>query len=117
MGRKLTAWRRFGAVFAALVLAVLALGPSLESALCADEAPAAAEAAAFLLVSETDHADDHGRADGCVHGHCHHGAPYAPEPATSTAPSLVYAAARLTPGEDAAPPAGRQFDLMRPPRA
>jgi hypothetical protein len=115
MGGKLTAWRRFGAAFAALVLAVLALGPSLESALCADEAPA--EATAFLLASDAGHADDHGRADGCVHGHCHHGAPYAPEPATSAAPTLAYAAARLTPGGDAAPPAGRQFDLIRPPRA
>lgn len=117
MGRNLTAWRRFGAAFAALVLAVLALGPSLESAMCADEAPATAEAAAYLLTSDAGHADDHGRADGCVHGHCHHGAPYTPEPATSAAPSLAHAAARLTPDGDAVPPAGRQFDLMRPPRA
>lgn len=116
MGAGLTAWRRFGAAFAALVLAVLALGPSLDGVLCAGDAPSAVQVAVSLGSPGAD-AHDHERTDGCAHGHCHHGAPQAPEPAVAPAAPLAYAAARLTPAKDAASPAGRQFDLMRPPRA
>ncbi len=116
-------WRGFGVVFAALLIAVLALAPSLDNLICPDDAPPLAAATALLdgevhaAAISADHApDDQGAADVCIHGHCHHGASLlsAPIGALATLGSAAdrheLVLNRITVGD-------RKFDLDRPPRA
>ncbi len=114
-------WRGFGAVFAALLIAVLALAPSLDKLICRDEAPVAvAEVSLDGKASHLDAAgqdqDGHADPDICIHGHCHHGAPYLSAPIGELAMlDALPDHHELTLGRVSA--SDRQFGLDRPPRA
>ena len=114
-----TGWRLLGRLLAALVLTVLTLGPSLDRIICRDDARLSAAAAAAEPVAvenarevQDSHDDDLGT---CIHGHCHHAAPYVP--ADNIAPVGPVAA---TERHEYAPESIRtsdlQFGLKRPPR-
>lgn len=75
--------RSLRGMIAALLLAVLTLGPSVDALICGDEAGAAAAAAevqTVIVQATPDTPDDHGSgmSDVCIHGHCHHYAPFVP---------------------------------------
>ncbi|HKR88789.1 MAG TPA: hypothetical protein VJS38_11505 [Phenylobacterium sp.] len=122
MLRLATLVRRLGGLVAAVVLAVLALGPAVDAALCGGEDIASAggrptvESAAVSAVSHLDPARHAERADACSHGHCHHAAP-------STLEDGVEALTTLTRRDRIAvlqvdlPRPRLSFDLDRPPRA
>ena len=67
---------------AALFVAVLSLSPTIDALICGDDlsvgSAAAAESIALGDQAITFPQDDHGTAatDVCVHGHCHHFAPF-----------------------------------------
>lgn len=114
-----TWWRKFGTALAALVLTVLAFGPSLDAIVCHDEGGGLAAAAAEMpgvLVSDPapigDHPDDGGV---CIHGHCHHPSPYVPTTLIASAEpkesSARHALARVS-----VPTSDLKFGLKRPPR-
>ena len=111
-------WRKIGMALAALVLAVLTLGPGLDGLVCRDEGGAVAAAPIAAEAASDGHSGsaDQG-ADICVHGHCHHSAPYVPSALASvetrdhlTGDAHLLARARI-------PTSDPKFGLMRPPRA
>jgi hypothetical protein len=116
----ISSWRWAGAIFAALLIAVVALGPSSIAMACEAESAAAAsvEGPAAVLAS-ADQADEGQCDDGCgscSQCSCHHAgaSPLAtvsvlPRPAACPAPH------RLT--ETPAPTSDLTFGLQRPPRA
>ena len=111
--------KRLGAMFAAVLVAVLALGPSLDSLICkdGDGFSAAAESGIGHAVSDDADLGDHGldMAGACVHGHCHHGAPYAP-PIQNADAVVVVSQADLAVAPDDNPPSNQPNLLIRPPR-
>lgn len=124
MAGRSTWWRRLGGLLAALVLAVLTMGPSLDALICGGED--GMSAAAAVQTVDSDHAvaveDGHGQSphDGdltpCMHGHCHHGAPYVPAALSDAEEPSV-----LTDGHDldrvTVVTSDRHFQLKRPPRS
>lgn len=109
---------------AALVLTVLAFGPSIDAYVCRDEGIASVTAGSAADVAQA-HADgvhtdgahtEHGDGQGpCAHGHCH------PVFFTSPLPAQIREA-RAVAQRPALPQASivlsdLQFGLMRPPRA
>lgn len=113
--------RRLGAVLAALVLAVLAFGPSLDALLCHDDADlgaVAAEMPAFGAEPGDQGPGEHagGRA-ACVHGHCHHGAAHTPALSAPDASRADAGAAGLGTPRTRIPTSDLKFRLIRPPRA
>ncbi|MGA0605274.1 hypothetical protein ACO2Q0_04665 [Phenylobacterium sp. VNQ135] len=121
MARTSSWWRKVGMALAALVLAVLTLGPGLDGLLCQDEGGLSA-VAAEMPAAEASAADDHSgpRDEGsgvCVHGHCHHAAPcVSASPAATEQPCNPIGVAHPLP-RDRAPTSDPKFGLMRPPRA
>jgi hypothetical protein len=109
---------------AALVLAVLTLGPGLDGLLCRDEGGLSAAAATLAVAAEAgpdgqdeDHTPGPPHQDACLHGHCHHASPYvdAARVATDRPPRLAAVDHALQP---ASPPASQPTSgLKRPPRA
>lgn len=111
--------RGFGLVFAALLIVVLALAPSLDKLVCREDAQAPLAAASSVVANAGgDLLDDHSQpgADICIHGHCHHGAPFMPAPVGELAVlrakpdrhELILSRIAVS---------DRKFDLDRPPRA
>jgi hypothetical protein len=106
---------------AALVLTVLTLGPGLDGLLCKDEGSLSA-AAADMPAAQVSSADGHSEpadegAGVCVHGHCHHAAPYVPtSPEAAETPQDLLGVAHPPP-RDRVPTSDPKFGLMRPPRA
>ena len=95
MARTSPWWRKVGMALAALVLTVLTLGPGLDGLLCRDDGSFSAVAAELPVAAAADKIDPGPLDEGpgvCVHGHCHHSAPFVP--ATPAASEL------------SAPPAG-----------
>ena len=121
MSGLITPWRSFGAVLAALLIAVLALAPSLDKLVCRDEAPLAVAEASLdgnaILEKAGQTQDDHGGSDAdiCIHGHCHHGAPYLSAPIGSLA-VLDALPDHHELSRDRVSASDRQFGLDRPPR-
>lgn len=121
MARSSPWWRKVGMALAALVLTVLTLGPSLDGLLCKDEGSLSA-AAAEMPTTQISSADGHSQpadegAGVCVHGHCHHAAPYvSAAPAAAERPRDLTGVAHPLP-RDRAPTSDPKFGLMRPPRA
>lgn len=112
--------KQLGAIFAAMLVAILALGPSIDSLICKDgdgfSASAAESAAGHVLADEIDTSDHGADAAGvCVHGHCHHAAPYTP-PIQSTAATFAVSRADLAVAPDDETPINRPNLLIRPPR-
>jgi hypothetical protein len=106
---------------AALVLTVLTLGPGLDNLLCRDEgglSAMAAEAPAPAVSPDDGHSELTDEGVGvCVHGHCHHAAPYVPaSPAAAENPQDLLSIAHPPP-RDRVPTSDPKFGLMRPPRA
>lgn len=106
---------------AALVLAVLTLGPGLDGLLCKDEGrigAASAELPATQVSSVDGHSDPPDGGPGvCAHGHCHHAAPYVPaSPAAAEDPLDLLGPAHALP-RYRAPRPDPTFGLRRPPRA
>jgi len=121
MARTSPWWRKVGMALAALVLTVLTLGPGLDGLICRDEGSLSAVAAELPLAAAP--ADDAGpapldeRPGICVHGHCHHSAPYVPAtPAASELSAPLQAVAHPF-VRDRVPTSDPKFGLIRPPRA
>lgn len=115
-------WRSFGAVLAVLLIAVLALAPSLDKLICRDEVPLVVAEASLSDKANLETAgqtqDDQGGSDPdiCIHGHCHHGAPYLSAQIGALAmPDALPNHHELLRGRASA--SDRQFGLDRPPRA
>ncbi|MCR5880080.1 hypothetical protein [Phenylobacterium sp. J367] len=106
---------------AALVLTVLTLGPGLDGLLCRDEGSLSAVAAEMPIAdAAADHLDPRPldeRPGICVHGHCHHSAPYVPAtpPASELSAPLLAVAHPFV--RDRVPTSDPKFGLIRPPRA
>lgn len=121
MARTSPGWRKIRTALAALVLTLLTLGPSLDGVICRDEGGLSAAAGMTTVVhampvqGAAPHSDD---GPGlCVHGHCHHGAAYAPMAAPAAdAPGGPIGVAG-SPRRERVRTANPQFGLMRPPRA
>lgn len=119
----LSTWRSWaGRLLAALVLTVLTLGPSLDALICKDEGglSAAAAESTVIALQDADHSNASHQLDGlgtCVHGHCHHPAPYVPADVavSDIAPTGTLGRYRMV--TDAVPTSDAQFGLIRPPRA
>jgi hypothetical protein len=116
-------WRGLGGLLAAAVVALLVVGPGIDTIICAGEDA--------IAVGAPDHgpvlsaADDHHPADApgtvdhngaCPHGHCHHVAAdrAAYVVAAVDAPA---ATARLPIPQARAPTSDLRYGLERPPRA
>ena len=114
------AWlRRMGAVLSVLVLAAVALGPSLDGLVCRDETGLSAAAAERVVADiAADHdLPGHGKDGiGCVHGHCHHNSSYIAT-ADATPAAVWRPEPRHNPLRTRVRTSDPQFDLMRPPRA
>lgn len=116
-------WRKIGNALAALVLALLVFGPSLDGFICSDDFGPAAAAAAAAENPAADTVSDRQPPpvdrDGCAastHCHCHHGPSHlaiAPEAAALPDPN----GAAGPPARERPPVLDRQFQLIRPPRA
>ena len=120
MARTSPWWRKVGMALAALVLTVLTLGPSLDGFLCRDEGSIGAVAAELPVAVASDYGDAGPAEEGpgiCLHGHCHHAAPYVPAtPAASDVNTHLAAVAHpLLRGR--VPTSDPKFGLIRPPRA
>jgi len=120
MTARSTWWRRLGGPWVALVLAVLALGPSLDGLICHDEGrPASSSSSAAVVAAQDVDQPSPAHDDGlgpCVHGHCHHAAPYVPVDAV-VAEAAVSPRTRYALAPNAAPTFDLHFELKRPPRA
>lgn len=117
-------WRRLGGLLAAAVVALLVVGPGIDTIICAGEdvvAVGAPDHGPQLNAAADDHpsptvpgAVDHSGA--CPHGHCHHiaadRAAYAV--AELDAPAAL---ARLPIPQARGPDSDLFYDLERPPRA
>lgn len=105
---------------AALVLTVLAVGPGLDRLICRDEAGMSAAAAEWIVTDEveandTKHVSNEGGA--CLHGHCHHSAPFAVAiPVAADAP-MVQASSVHRLARDRVGTSDPKFGVERPPRA
>lgn len=112
-------WRRAGRLAFALVLSLMTFGPSLDGLVCHQEgglSALAAEPSVTAAPTSDDlagHAPDGGGA--CVHGHCHHAAPYVAPPLMITAEPVVGLARHESP-QTAVPTSNPKFGLKRPPR-
>ena len=117
----LTTWLKQtgGAILAALLLCV-SIAPAIDSLVCSSDAPAIASAHADAVhavsskAAEQGHADDAGAP--CLHGHCHHGAAAIPALQQAEA-SVALQSQRLHADRRRVMTAGRQFEMIRPPRA
>lgn len=113
-------WRKTGGLFAALLVAALVFTPVLDAFICQGEAQAGAASQIIAATEAASH--DQGGAhdtdsDGhCLHGHCHHAAPYVPS-VTEAGAVLRVAAASHVPTQDLVSTSSLQFGLKRPPRA
>lgn len=107
---------------AAMFVAVLSLSPTIDSLLCGNDLSVGSAAAAESIVlgdqAITFPQDDHGTAatDVCVHGHCHHFAPFVPAQDVATV-GLHLQRFRQDLDRDAVPKSDLHFGLKRPPRA
>jgi hypothetical protein len=111
-----------GAALSALILAMLVLGPTVDSFICQGEAgvtPASTENVGDVAIQ---HSNDHGSGkvldglDVCIHGHCHHGAPYVPtNPVVARGPIAELTQHALHRVQVAT--SDPHFGLIRPPRA
>jgi len=111
-------WRRqAGRLLAALLLAVLTLGPGLDAVVCAgDNSPRAhAETVVSASMADANGHVDQDCAGGCVHGHFHPGAPILPP--TLLAGYVSTDSERLTPPLAARVASQEAKVLERPPRA
>ena len=120
MARTSPWWRKVGMALAALVLTVLTLGPSLDGLLCRDEGSVSAVAAELPVAVASDHGETGPADEGpgvCLHGHCHHAAPYVPAAlaASDVDPNLAAVAHPLPRAR--VPTSDPKFGLIRPPRA
>ena len=107
------AFRRLGGVLAALVLGFFTVGPGLDGLLCH---PGVDGAHAAVELAPAGHADHESGEGVCLHGACHHAAPFppdAPQAVTRAAPSVV----RAAPPADLGPTFDLLYGLERPPRA
>lgn len=117
----LQAWirRQSGAIVAVLVT-LLALGPSFDALICADELPLSGLEQSQVLVADGEQGSpgetDLGHPDACMHGHCHHGAA-ALAKAEVVRADLTATGQRLEPGKSRALAATLTYGLKRPPRA
>lgn len=105
---------------AALLVAVLSLGPSVDALVCGDDLgmnAAAAETTILAGQSVNTPADDHGSApaDVCIHGHCHHFAPFVPIDDPTVMASDLPSANHVL-GRSVVRKTDPQFGLKRPPR-
>ena len=120
MARTSPWWRKVGMALAALVLTVLTLGPSLDGLVCRDEGSLSAVAAELPVAAAAADVAPEPLDEGpgiCVHGHCHHSAPYVPAtpPASELSAPLLAVAHPFV--RDRVPTSDPKFGLIRPPRA
>ena len=116
-------WRRFGGLTAALVLAVLAVGPTADLLICSGEGVPTAEASASPMTVLASTADDQhpaapwhsDRGGVCPHGHCHHGGISAPVAAALVSDPVSHAE-RLPVPQSVSRISYLNFGLERPPR-
>lgn len=107
---------------AAMFVAVLSLSPTVDALICGDDlsvgSAAAAEAIALGDQAITGPHDDRETAatDVCVHGHCHHFAPFVPAQDVADV-GLALQLIKQDVGRDAVPKSDLHFGLKRPPRA
>lgn len=105
---------------AALLVAVLSLGPSVDSLICGNDlssGAAAAEITTSAGQTVTAPLDDHGSApaDVCIHGHCHHFAPFVPIEGVGGVGADLPSAKHVL-GRTAVRKTDPHFGLKRPPR-
>ena len=107
---------------AALFVAVLSLSPTIDSLLCGNDLSVGSAAAAESIVlgdqAITFPQDDHGTAatDVCVHGHCHHFAPFVPAQNVADV-GLALHRIKQDVERDSVRKTDLHFGLKRPPRA
>jgi 4-hydroxyphenylpyruvate dioxygenase-like putative hemolysin len=110
---------------AALMLAVLAFGSSIDAYVCRAEAipPATASSSADEAAQHAEalhaHAfpSEHDDGEGpCVHGHCHHAIFFVDTPPVQIGQAGAVPQ-RLSPRRTSVALSDLQFGLMRPPRA
>lgn len=119
MARTSPWWRKVGMALAALVLTVLTLGPGLDGLVCRDEGSLSAVAAELPAAAADDVAPEP-LEEGpgiCVHGHCHHSAPYVSATPAANALSVPLLAVAHPFVRDRVPTSDPKFGLIRPPRA
>lgn len=105
---------------AALLVAVLSLGPSVDSLICGNDLGSGAVAAEVPTQADqavTAPLDDHSSApaDVCIHGHCHHFAPFVPIEGVSGVGADLPSAKHVL-GRSAVRKTDPHFGLKRPPR-
>jgi hypothetical protein len=107
-----------------IVMIAMAAGPSLDSLICRDDsgfAAAAAESPHELAASDPQkHGGPEGLADGvapCVHGHCHHVAPFMPLIPEAAGAPADFAVKTQRPDRQRVATSDPKFGLMRPPRS
>lgn len=117
----LTTWlKQAGGMILAGLLLCVSIAPAIDSLVCSSDAPAVASVhtqAEHAVASETSdrgHADDAGAP--CLHGHCHHGATAMPALQQAEATVALHSQ-RLHADRGRVTTAGRQFEMIRPPRA
>lgn len=123
MTRATTGWRRIRGLMAALVLAVLVLGPGMDAYVCRDEGVPSATAASSAVVAAQDaaihtdagHAEDGDGLGPCAHGHCH--PVFFTSPHSAQIGEAKAVTQRLLPPQASVVRSDMQFGLMRPPRA
>lgn len=71
--------RKLGGLVAVWLMALMFVGPTLDTVVCVDDGQPAA-VSSDLIKADTTASADHGKSDRdqtvaavCVHGHCHHG--------------------------------------------
>lgn len=110
--------RGIGGLLAALVLVMLACGPTVDAFVCRGEAPivVGTVAEAAHAAQQTGHADHHDQGQPCAHGHCHHAGLFAAAP-TAEVKTVQVVAVRPVAHWASVALSDAQFGLMRPPRA
>lgn len=117
----LTTWlKQAGGVILAALLICVSIAPAIDSLVCSSDATAIASVHADAMASVASETSEQGHADDagapCLHGHCHHGA--AALPALQQADAAVsFHGERLSADRRRVTTAGRQFEMIRPPRA
>lgn len=117
----LQAWiRRHSSVIVAVLVTLLALGPSFDALICADELATSGMEQTQVHIADDEQGSpeetDLGHADVCLHGHCHPSAA-AVAKADFTSAGPVATLQRLEPGPSQALTPALTYSLKRPPRA
>lgn len=120
MAATLAWWRKIGMALAALVLAMIVLGPSVDRMICGDDVGMGAAASERVVATASPDHDSDGEPCGdlsCLHGHCHHGSPSVSLAASDAVERHDMGASVHPLRRGRVATSDPKFDLMRPPRA